>query len=105
MTFEEVLITCKMKCTECQEIFRNLCDKENCVTEVVRKIIEKQIPKKPIHKTVTNDIQGFPYEDADVRCPFCGNRFYSIIGGEIVAGKKTNYCSKCGQRLDWSDVE
>lgn len=63
----------------------------------------KQTPEKPMYETVTNDVQGFPYEDVYVRCPSCGNRFYSIIDGGIVAGKKTNYCSECGQRIDWSE--
>lgn len=80
---------------------------ENCPQRIaferIKEATDKQTQKKPIHETVTNDVQGFPYEDVYVRCPSCGNRFYSIIDGEIVAGKKTNYCSECGQRIDWSE--
>ena len=79
MTYEEILTTCKMKCTECQEIFHNICDKENCVTETVRKIVEKQIP----HKCKM-------FKD---KC-ICG---YTVF-------PHMEYCTRCGQRLDWSEL-
>lgn len=66
--------------------------------------IEKQIPKKPA--------QGEPYtwiDSVKVRgrykevkktsyghaCPNCGNSVAKLRG---------EYCSDCGQRLDWSDT-
>ena len=58
---------------------------------VLKSLIEKQIPKRAIR-------QGFdPYKlicSVSYICPNC-NRHVSI----------TPYCDKCGQALDWSDVE
>lgn len=49
--------------------------------------LEKQIPKKPLQKPYM--VQGA------VICPIC----------EFVVLKADNYCSHCGQNLDWSDEE
>lgn len=49
--------------------------------------LEKQIPKKPITYKSTNR--------AD--CPCCGN----VVRG--IQDSFGNWCSKCGQRLDWSE--
>lgn len=49
--------------------------------------LEKQIPKKPLQKS-------YMVKDAVV-CPIC----------EFVVLKADNYCSHCGQHLDWSDKE
>lgn len=39
----------------------------------------------------------------NVRCAHCGNKFYSIVDDMIVGGTKTNYCSSCGEKVDWGD--
>lgn len=49
--------------------------------------LEKQIPKKPLQKSYM--VKGA------VVCPKC----------EFVALKVDDYCSHCGQKLDWSDAE
>ena len=51
--------------------------------------LEKQIPNKPVKKSFI-----VPYEGINV-CPSCK---------EPLGGKR-HYCSKCGQKLDWSDEE
>ena len=51
--------------------------------------LEKQIPKKPVKKSFI-----VPYEGINV-CPSCK---------EPLGGKR-HYCSKCGQKLDWSDED
>lgn len=49
--------------------------------------LEKQIPKKPLQKSYM--VKGA------VICPKC----------EFVALTVDDYCSHCGQHLDWSDKE
>ena len=48
--------------------------------EIAIKALEKQMPKKPIAH----------------QCTTCGSAVLPFEG---------NYCSKCGQKLDWSDEE
>ena len=36
-----------------------------------------------------------------ILCPQCNYRFYSLIGGEKIAGNQSLYCQCCGQRIDW----
>ena len=62
--------------------------------------LEKQIPKKPTpHKVEGSKIKignGWWCEGTTVhKCPNC-NEFISIT---------YKYCYKCGQALDWSDIE
>lgn len=64
--------------------------------------IDKQIPVKPFYHHEKNYVQGYEVEDVYVKCPICLHRFFTILDGEKVAGKKTNYCSFCGQKMDWS---
>ena len=60
--------------------------------------LEKQIPKKP-------EYEGDGYADAELvydyaKCPICGHDFeYGINDWGC------EYCSDCGQKLDWSDEE
>ena len=58
------------------------------LNKIVSKALKKQIPKKPI------------YGDANITCPNCGDvllGFYNVF--------KICYCSECGQRLDWEELE
>lgn len=57
----------------------------------------------PIYKTEKNYVQGYEVEDVYVLCPICQHRFFSIINGEECAGRRTNFCSDCGQAIDWSE--
>ena len=51
--------------------------------------IEKQIPKKIIRKSKKASLE-------DIKCPNCQR--------EIDAMNIVNYCTYCGQALDWSDT-
>ena len=60
------------------------------------KELEKQMPKKV-------KIQQWIYTKCDCGYEFSkhhGDGYYSIP-----LEKKTNYCPKCGQKLDWSDTD
>ena len=50
------------------------------------KLLEKQIPKKPLSKINTKTDWRFI-------CPNCGEKW----------AFKCNYCPNCGQRIDWSN--
>lgn len=64
--------------------------------DVALKALEKQIPRKPYY-------EGDGYADGELvqdyaKCPVCGYEFeYDINDWGC------NYCSNCGQRLDWGD--
>ena len=55
--------------------------------------LEKQIPKKPIN-----------YDKHYYKCPYC-EQDLSVDDDSIYIYEDTmpNYCTNCGQRLDWSD--
>lgn len=60
--------------------------------------LEKEIAKKP-------EYEAYGYADGELvydyaKCPICGHDFeYEINDWGC------NYCSNCGQKLDWSDEE
>lgn len=83
-------IICEEVCEECELYGQTGTD--HCEADAVRiaiEALEKQIPKKPITYTGTNR--------AD--CPVCGN---TVRGIKEPFG---NYCSKCGQKLDFKGYE
>lgn len=53
--------------------------------------INKQIPKKPVRDSL----------DKAYLCPACNSSF-TYWRGYTVIKNKTNYCSSCGQAIDWS---
>lgn len=60
--------------------------------------LEKQIPKKPIRHTAWENF----------KCPACGSAEivqYDTEYREYDKDCKFEYCSDCGQKLDWSDEE
>ena len=66
--------------------------------EMSIKALEKQIPKKPEYIADGYADGEFVYDYA--KCPICGHDFeYEINDWGC------NYCSNCGQKLDWSDEE
>ena len=69
--------------------FEDECVKKGFTFKSVIEAREKQIAKKPITYPTTNR--------AD--CPICLN---TVRGIDKPFG---NYCSKCGQKIDWSDEE
>jgi flavoprotein len=69
-----------------------LLDKKNIISA-----LSKQIPKKV--EKIKSGFKSFNYV-----CPECAYRQISQIEGEWIAGQHYNYCSNCGQALDWSDT-
>lgn len=60
--------------------------------------LEKQIPKKPIRHTAWENF----------KCPACGSAEivqYDTEYREYDKDCKFEYCSDCGQKLDWGDEE
>ena len=55
--------------------------------------VEKQYRKPPRLASVTVDV---------FRCPSC-NELLAAKVGAFIGGKKTEYCSQCGQRLLWEE--
>lgn len=55
--------------------------------------MEKQIPKKPVHRPPTNK-----YDDEVYECPVCQN----LVGMDDI---RINYCDTCGQALGWDISE
>ena len=75
--------------------------------EAIKKALEKQMPKKPNKSGVTdkngvfhatNGINGVPYD----LCPNCA---INLCTDGMLGRRKGgyNYCSKCGQKLDWEE--
>lgn len=54
----------------------------------IEELVDKATPKKPI--IIPNNMNLLAY-----RCPVCVKRTYT--------NSRRNYCSECGQTLDWSE--
>ena len=66
--------------------------------EFIIKALEKQIAKKPEYEADGYADGELVYDYA--KCPICGHDFeYGINDWSC------EYCSDCGQKLDWSDEE
>lgn len=66
--------------------------------------LEKQIPKKVTTEIDYNGIVwGEKIVGKYVYCPCCEQHLMSILNDNRVSGQKDNYCSKCGQALDWGE--
>ena len=66
--------------------------------DVAINALEKQIPKKPEYEADGYAGGELVYDYA--KCPICGHDFeYGINDWGC------EYCSDCGQKLDWSDEE
>lgn len=66
--------------------------------EECREAVEKQTAKKPIRHTAWENF----------KCPACGSAEivqYDTEYREYDKDCKFEYCSDCGQKLDWSDEE
>lgn len=64
--------------------------------------LEKQMPKKPNYMADDDTCVYYHWE-----CPNCGIYYgHSIKQGlKALYGDDAYYCSRCGQRIDWSEVE
>ena len=66
--------------------------------ELIINALEKQIPEKPEYEADGYADGELVYDYA--KCPICGHDFeYGINDWGC------EYCSDCGQKLDWSDEE
>lgn len=89
----------------------NECESPNTTCEECRfakaelmilEAIERQIPKKP-HIT-TMEYAYSAGKRTISNCPYC----YEVKGlglWKSLIDKPTPYCRRCGQRIDWSEVE
>lgn len=73
--------------------FNCTCDCTDCAVvdcEFVKNAVAKQIPKK----IVINNIPKTSWTKATIKysCPCCGR---------VIDFNELNYCSVCGQKLDW----
>lgn len=60
--------------------------------EPLRELIEKATPKKPTEADVSEENSYCAW-----LCPICGRTH--------INNYPLNYCSDCGQKIDWSDYE
>ena len=67
--------------------------------------LEKQVPKKPIHKFIKNSNIHPDYDDSGIEynCPVCKNIVGYLIQDRDVYSLKNAHCSFCGQKVDWSN--
>ena len=86
MTYEEVRNNFIQDLAE--NAYLNMCSTEEM--KIVIEALDKQIPKKIIRKSKKASLE-------DIKCPNCQR--------EIDAMNIVNYCTYCGQALDWSAIE
>lgn len=86
MTYEEVRNNFIQDLAE--NAYLSMCSMEEM--KIVIKALDKQIPKKIIRKSKKASLE-------DIKCPNCQR--------EIDAMNIVNYCTYCGQALDWSAIE
>lgn len=68
------------------------------------KMLDKQMPKKPLRKVSDYD-RYYDFPCYEFFCPACEKRIVAKLGSEWLCGKPQKYCDECGQALDWSDYE
>ena len=88
MTPQEALHEISIKAHQYTDDIKLIISKD-CYKEIIN-ALEKQIPKKPIDKTLE-------YDGYYGRCLDCNRVIYDY--------KDRNRCYNCGQALDWSDTE
>ena len=86
--------------TECNFYMNNdgMCDE--CVYTTIIDALEKQIPKKPklkVRGVYDDDSDDYLGEEEIKVCPSCR------ITNQLWRG--FSFCQKCGQAIDWSEVE
>lgn len=65
--------------------------------------MEKQIPNKPTNKAFHEWNGRVIYDIAQYRCPSCNSQLKSGLGSS--SKYRNNFCNKCGQAIDWSEVK
>lgn len=92
MTLEAAKSTFLLKhCAERCKVYQADDTCKNCEINAAIEALEKQIPKKPkLHRTF--EVLGMT--DSIYLCPSCD----TMLDNE-------DYCTNCGQALDWREVE
>lgn len=69
--------------------------------DTLKKALKKQIPIKP--QRMTREINGEPH--IHTFCPYCYDHISKNGLGlwDCLIDKGTQYCSRCGQKIDWSE--
>ena len=72
-------------------------DCDNCVLGKAIEALEKQIPKKPVTRTIYN--KYLQMKDTPRVCPVCG------VDTPVPRALESweEWCLDCGQRLNWRD--
>lgn len=105
MTYEEALEICKAKISKSSYLEETSNNRGIATINsnkvdfliIVRKALEKQIPKKLITKE-------FDDEDEETKEQFKWTFYLCPVCGENVALKSYTHCH-CGQALDWSEYD
>lgn len=82
MSFEEVLDKLKKHKSNWYDCELEL-DEMNVIIPILEKAVEKKLTKEREYKTCP-----------DYKCPDCGR---------YISPYTENYCSDCGQKLDWEE--
>lgn len=69
---------------------------DDCVKDMCIEVLKKQIPKKPLD--ITSPVVRWGI------CPICKGEPFAL-GRPNRIFDSCNYCSNCGQALDWSGEE
>lgn len=64
--------------------------------KLIRKALEKQIPKKPYFGEALGFKGFFGY-----LCPICRNW---LLYPDEIPNSRDSFCSFCGQKIDWTEV-
>lgn len=82
-------------------VYRNTDDCEMRISKdcykLIREALEKQIPKKPYFGEALG-YKGFN----GYLCPICRNW---LLYPDEIPNSRDSFCSFCGQKIDWSEVE
>lgn len=96
--YEEALDWLTWRCMEPNEDYEGLVYDQvpdfeiEANIEPLRKLIEKATPKKPTEADASEENSYCAW-----LCPTCGRTH--------INNYPLNYCSDCGQKIDWSDYE
>lgn len=72
--------------------------------QLLQELEEKQEAKKVIQSPLKNIYNNDSVHAIAYMCPHCKTLFIILPVGSTSINK-TNFCSDCGQKLDWSDVK
>lgn len=93
MTIEQQIYAYKQLKENNQAFFIDTHEEADRIIEA----LEKRIPKKP--KELGMD------EKTHYKCPECGWIPLTIYSDGCYLGNKPKYCERCGQAIDWNEVD